>query len=232
MCAEPERPEIEQLNQSVHTWLEESEHSGTHSDDGMSSPSHAGNTPPPFYCSPSLMTSPAMLACTLVWVCSWYQVLYSPVAHIAGPSLTGWASLMPAVQQHNQLYPPMDQPRGSIPHVHLKGVGVARRHVGIFQLRGVRAPGGRGREAFDDTVRGAIAGVSVRDAAPVPGHAAQLHASPQSAARPRHRQAPGPVPVPARDPQVRCGVWCDLVFSSSGSPSSQNNLRRHPHTKE
>lgn len=33
---------MEELNRSVHTWIEESEHSGANSDDGMSSPSAAG----------------------------------------------------------------------------------------------------------------------------------------------------------------------------------------------
>lgn len=33
---------MEELNRSVHTWIEESEHSGANSDDGLSSPSAAG----------------------------------------------------------------------------------------------------------------------------------------------------------------------------------------------
>ena len=33
---------MEELNRSVHTWIEESEHSGAGSDDGLSSPSAAG----------------------------------------------------------------------------------------------------------------------------------------------------------------------------------------------
>jgi hypothetical protein len=38
-----EEPEhMEELNRSVHTWIEESEHSGAGSDDGLSSPSAAG----------------------------------------------------------------------------------------------------------------------------------------------------------------------------------------------
>ncbi len=36
---------MEELNRSVHTWMEESEHSGANSDDGLSSPSAAGATP-------------------------------------------------------------------------------------------------------------------------------------------------------------------------------------------
>jgi hypothetical protein len=42
---------MEELNRSVHTWIEESEHSGAGSDDGLSSPSAAG--------APSSMTSHA-----------------------------------------------------------------------------------------------------------------------------------------------------------------------------
>ncbi len=44
-CTEMEPEQMEELNRSVHTWLEESEHSGAHSDDGMSEPSAAGAAP-------------------------------------------------------------------------------------------------------------------------------------------------------------------------------------------
>ena len=40
--AEDEPEHMEELNRSVHTWIEESEHSGAGSDDGLSSPSAAG----------------------------------------------------------------------------------------------------------------------------------------------------------------------------------------------
>ena len=40
--AEEEPEHMEELNRSVHTWIEESEHSGAGSDDGLSSPSAAG----------------------------------------------------------------------------------------------------------------------------------------------------------------------------------------------
>lgn len=59
---------MEELNRSVHTWIEESEHSGAGSDDGLSSPSAAG-APLPATVATSLSAPPGCSAVPEMGTC-------------------------------------------------------------------------------------------------------------------------------------------------------------------